>query len=60
LIDPEIYVAWDNGLKAFIEQYDVKGSWDESMKNSYHESFRNHMDELLAQIPAKKDNPRQR
>jgi hypothetical protein len=54
-----MYVAWDNGLKAFIEQYDVKGSW-ESMKNSYHESFRNHIDELLAQIPAKKDNPRQR
>jgi hypothetical protein len=57
LIDPQMYVAWDNGLKAFLEQYNVKNSWDEEMKNSYNEKFRNHIDELLAQIPGKNDKP---
>lgn len=60
LIDPEMYVAWDTGLKTFIEEYNLKASWDDSMKNSYHESFRKHIDELLAQIPAKNDNAKQR
>ena len=60
LIDPDMYVAWDNGLKDFLKQYDVKSSWDESMKNSYHKSFREHVDKLLAQIPAKNDNAQQR
>lgn len=53
LIDPEMYVAWDNGLKDFIQQYDLKSSWDESMRNSYHESFRNHVDELIEQVRPK-------
>jgi len=48
LIDPEMYAAWHRDLEDFIEENRLKDSWG-AMKESYHESFRNHIDQLLNQ-----------
>lgn len=46
LIDSEMNAAWDKDLEDFIVRYRLWNSW-EDMKASYHESFRNHIDQLI-------------
>jgi cell division protein FtsL len=54
LIDPEMNAAWNKDLEGFIVRYGLWNFWDE-MKDAYHESFRNHIDQLI-----KRNQPQQR
>ena len=58
LIDPEMYVAWHKDLEDFIALTGFKNSW-EGMKHSYHEGFRNHIDELMAQSQSRNQPPKE-
>lgn len=58
LIDREMYVAWHKDLEDFIRNTNLRDSWND-MKNSYHESFRNHVDDLMASTQSKTEAPAQ-
>ena len=48
LLDDDIYTAWDNDLKNFVSETHLERYWNKR-KNSYHEDFRNHVDDLIRQ-----------
>lgn len=57
LVDREMYAAWHKDLEIFIQSTGFEDAWKD-MKDSYHESFRNHVDELLALSPSKRGESR--
>jgi hypothetical protein len=46
LLDDEVYTAWHEDLKNLIRSQHLEDFWADA-KWSYHELFRNHVDELL-------------